>query len=238
MTMSRILLLADDSLAIQRVVGLTFEHSDLDVVSTANGDDALLELARSEPAIVVADVHMPGASGYDVAAAVKERSPDIPVLLLVGTFEAFDEERCRASGADGHLLKPFDSQELLSRVEALAPAAGSVAPSDDVTPEPREGPEDEESLRESGDDAPSLAAPGGPDEAGSPESLEPSAAAEPPAPVAAELTLAPGDVDRIARRVVEMLSDTAVREIAGEVVPRLAEQAVRERIEELERDVD
>ena len=240
--MSRILLLADDSLAIQRVVGLTFEQSDFEVVSTANGDDALLELARTEPAIVVADVHMPGASGYEVAAAVKERSPDTPVLLLVGTFEAFDEERCRASGADGHLLKPFDSQELLSRVDDLAPPIDPATPVDPATPNDPASTHDGATAEPDGggdDEAPDRGgdSPAPPEAADAAERSEAPEGSGSPAP-AAELALAPGEVERIARRVVEMLSEDAVREIAREVVPRVAEDVVRKRIEELERDVD
>src|SRR4029077_6935713 len=65
--------------------------------------------------------------------------PSFPVLLLVGTFEPFDEAQARAAGADAHLKKPFDSQELLTLVQQLLrrpPAAGPVAPVAVAPPEP------------------------------------------------------------------------------------------------------
>ncbi len=185
--MSRILLLADDSLAIQRVVGLTFEQSDFELVVTSNGDEALTELARCEPAVVLADVHMPGASGYDVARSVKDGSPDTPVLLLVGTFEAFDEERARASGADGHLLKPFDSQELLQRVETLAPAPRQTEEPARAGEPPSEPIPAESAQPASEDEAPEPEAP-------EPEAPEPEASA-PEAPALPEPAAADGPSD-------------------------------------------
>lgn len=131
--MSRTILLADDSVTIQKVIELTFMEEDYDVLAVSDGDEALEKLGETSPDIVIADVHMPGASGLDVCRRSKVAHPDIPVLLLVGTFEPFDEAEAEAAGADAHLKKPFDSQELLQRVGELmsgdgpAGAAGSEA---------------------------------------------------------------------------------------------------------------
>jgi CheY-like chemotaxis protein len=253
----RTILLADDSLAIQRVVGLTFEESEFEVVTVSSGDQALHELERLEPAVVVADVHMPGATGYEVARRVKERRPGTPVLLLVGTFEPFDEEECRASGADAHLLKPFESAELRRRVEAMV-GPSVESPVEDPGEEPVDAPAEpaadtpHEPTAESGRDPVGGEPEGGSEEAASaavdsdddtrpvrPAGRQPDAA--PGAPAGASVAAASLDsetIDRIARRVVEMISAEAVRDIAHEVVPRLAEQAIARRIEELERDVE
>jgi len=143
--MSKTILLADDSLTIQKVVELTFMEEDFDVVSVSDGDHALAKLGELTPALVIADVHMPGASGYDVCSQVKTAHPGVPVLLLVGTFELFDEEEARTAGADAHLKKPFDSQELLQMVEGLvgsvADAAGEPEPSPGEMAAPIETPE-------------------------------------------------------------------------------------------------
>jgi CheY-like chemotaxis protein len=125
--MSKTILLADDSLTIQKVVELTFMEEDFDVVSVSDGDHALAKLEELIPALVIADVHMPGASGYEVCSQVKALHPRVPVLLLVGTFETFDEEEASAAGADSHLKKPFDSQELLQIVEGLVGTTGGPA---------------------------------------------------------------------------------------------------------------
>ncbi|MEE8524767.1 MAG: response regulator, partial [Thermoanaerobaculia bacterium] len=89
--MSRTILLADDSVTIQKVVELTFMDQDYEVVAVSDGKAALTKLAEQQPDLLIADVHMPGADGYEVCRSSKEIYPDLPVLLLVGTFEPFDE---------------------------------------------------------------------------------------------------------------------------------------------------
>jgi CheY-like chemotaxis protein len=126
--MSRRILLADDSVTIQKVIELTFMDDDYEVRAVGNGDEALAMLTALTVDFVIADVHMPGASGYEVCRRSKQLRPEVPVLLLVGTFEPFDEAQARESGADSYLKKPFDSQELLGRVhELLGPAAAAAA---------------------------------------------------------------------------------------------------------------
>ncbi|HEY0511387.1 MAG TPA: response regulator [Thermoanaerobaculia bacterium] len=125
--MKRRILLADDSVTIQKVIELTFMDEDYEVRAVSNGDEAVALLSELNPDFVIADVHMPGANGYEVCRRTKQLKPGIPVLLLVGTFEPFDEAQARAVGADSFLKKPFDSQELLQRVEELIAAKGPAA---------------------------------------------------------------------------------------------------------------
>lgn len=125
--MKRRILLADDSVTIQKVIELTFMDEDYEVRAVSNGDEAVALLHEVNPDFVIADVHMPGANGYEVCRRAKQARPGVPVLLLVGTFEPFDEGQARAAGADSFLKKPFDSQELLQRVEELlAPSAAAT----------------------------------------------------------------------------------------------------------------
>lgn len=126
--MKRRILLADDSVTIQKVIELTFMDEDYEVRAVSNGDDAVALLKELDPDFVIADVHMPGANGYDVCRRAKQLKPDVPVLLLVGTFEPFDEGQARSCGADSFLKKPFDSQELLQRVEELIRPKAAAAP--------------------------------------------------------------------------------------------------------------
>jgi CheY-like chemotaxis protein len=119
--MPKTLLLADDSVVIQKLVGLSFANEDVDLVTTDNGDDALTRAREVRPDLILADVVMPGRNGYEVCQAIKS-DPElrhIPVLLLTGTFEAFDEDRARQVGSDGHITKPFEAQGLVDRVTDL-----------------------------------------------------------------------------------------------------------------------
>jgi CheY-like chemotaxis protein len=119
--MPKTLLLADDSVTIQKVVGIVFAGEDYRISSVDNGEDALLRARETRPDIVLADAVMPRMNGYELCQALKAdpQLADVPVLLLTGTFEPFDEARARAARADGHIAKPFDSQALLTRVREL-----------------------------------------------------------------------------------------------------------------------
>lgn len=110
------LLLADDSVTIQKVVKLTFADEGIDVDVVGDGDMAMLKFAESTPDIVLADVNMPGLSGYEVCERIKQNGANVPVVLLVGSFEPFDTEEARRVGADGFLTKPFQSIRQLVEV--------------------------------------------------------------------------------------------------------------------------
>src|SRR3954453_21744457 len=115
------LLLADDSVTIQRVIELTFADEDVQVFAVGNGQDAIDRVQRDCPDIVLADVGMPERNGYEVAAFVKGNpaTAHIPVVLLTGAFEPVDEGRARSVGCDGVLVKPFEPQLVISRVKDL-----------------------------------------------------------------------------------------------------------------------
>ncbi|HKW00892.1 MAG TPA: response regulator [Vicinamibacterales bacterium] len=119
--MAKTLLLADDSVTIQRVIELTFAHEDVRVVAVADGKRAVEFISVERPDIVVADVGVAEVDGFGIVAHMKKSAAlrDIPVLLLAGAFEPVDEGRVRASGCDGILVKPFEPQQLVGRVKEL-----------------------------------------------------------------------------------------------------------------------
>ncbi|HEU5058025.1 MAG TPA: response regulator [Kofleriaceae bacterium] len=124
--MSKTILCADDSATMQKVAEITFGGSDYKYVGARSADEAV-KLARSErPALILADAIMPGKTGYDLCKAIKS-DPDlasIPVLLMCGNSQAYDNARGEQSGADGHVVKPWDTQVLLDKV---AETLGRVA---------------------------------------------------------------------------------------------------------------
>ncbi len=122
--MTKKLLLADDSVTIQRVIGIIFATEDYQLLVTDNGDDAYEKAEQELPDLVIADVSMPGKDGFELCQALKSnpRLAETSVMLLPGTFDHFDEERAQAVGADGWLSKPFESQALLDKVEQLLAA--------------------------------------------------------------------------------------------------------------------
>ena len=120
--MPKNLLVADDSITIQKVVGITFASEDFQVTAVDNGDGCHRPRARAEAGPDprgrrdAAKERLRGLRGHQGRSGA---SRHIPVLLLAGTFEAFDEARARAAHADGHIAKPFESQALLNKVREL-----------------------------------------------------------------------------------------------------------------------
>ena len=134
------LLLADDSVTIQRVIELTFADEDVRVVAVGDGSQAIAMIDQSPPDIVLADVGMPGLNGYEVARHIKDtpRLSHIPVVLLTGAFEPIDQARVAEVGCDGVLAKPFEPQLVIARVKELlaTPRAARVEPTPAIPPSP------------------------------------------------------------------------------------------------------
>jgi CheY-like chemotaxis protein len=143
----RKLLLADDSATIQKVIDLTFADEGVRVIAVGNGQEAIDQILEFAPDIVLADVFMPSPNGYEVCEYVKthEKLKHIPVMLLVGSFEPFDEAEARRVGADDILTKPFQSiRRLIDRVGSLvsSPPAEKESPTAELprVEEPEEEP--------------------------------------------------------------------------------------------------
>src|SRR5258707_3079418 len=128
--MAKKILLADDSITIQKVVELTFSDGDYEVVAVNNGAKAIQKLSEMRPDIILSDIIMPEKNGYEVCEFVKSHPElrTIPVVLLTGTFEPFDPDRADKAGCDAVVTKPFESQSLIHRVEELIEQARSIVP--------------------------------------------------------------------------------------------------------------
>lgn len=123
------LLLADDSITIQKVVELTFAETEHKVVTVGSGRDLFGRLAEVKPDVVLCDVVMPDMNGYEVCQTLKSdpNTLHLPVVLLTGTFEPFDRDRAVAAGCDAIVTKPFEARELINIVEDLLKRAQSLA---------------------------------------------------------------------------------------------------------------
>ena len=119
--MAHTLLLADDSVTIQRVIELTFGDEDVQVIAVGDGQQAIEQIDADPPDIILADVDMPKRDGYEVAAYVKSRPhlAHIPVVLLTGAFQPVDQVRAAAVGPDAVLVGPFEPQVIINRVKQL-----------------------------------------------------------------------------------------------------------------------
>jgi CheY-like chemotaxis protein len=138
--MGKKILLADDSITIQKVIELTFSDEDFEVVTVSNGRLAVEKVQEVRPDLVLCDIIMPEKDGYEVCDFIKKNpaTSQIPVLLLTGAFEPFDQERASRVGCDGFLAKPFEPQTLIAKVKELLNQAGArtTAPRPAAAPPP------------------------------------------------------------------------------------------------------
>ncbi len=119
--MTHRILVVDDEPDITALVAYHLAKAGYRVSTAANGTDALKSAREERPDIVILDVMLPGASGYDVLAELRRREEtrDVGVILLTARREEPDRIRGLSLGADDYLTKPFSPAELALRVNAL-----------------------------------------------------------------------------------------------------------------------
>ncbi|MDP6230807.1 MAG: response regulator [Nitrospinaceae bacterium] len=119
--MAKKILVADDSITIQKIVAMAFEKEDAVVEGISNGKEAFERIGDFNPDIVLADVDMPGLTGFELSKKIKAdpEFDSVKVLLLASDFEDFNESLFNESGADDHILKPFKSDNIVKKVVDL-----------------------------------------------------------------------------------------------------------------------
>jgi CheY-like chemotaxis protein len=125
--MTKKVLVADDSLTIQKFICLALADEDISVECIADGEQAVEKIKSLQPHLVLVDVQMPSVNGYEICSSVKNDPAlaDTRVVLMVGTFESFDEEAAARVKCDGHLTKPFDTSELIQLAHSMMPYQGA-----------------------------------------------------------------------------------------------------------------
>ena len=135
--MARKILLADDSVTAQNMGRKILTDAGYEVVTVNNGSAALKKILECKPSVVVLDVYMPGYSGLEVCARIKEGrdTEGIPVLLTVGKLEPFRQEDARKVHADAFIIKPFEATELLTALGKLESKSGNHSQQSSTEPE-------------------------------------------------------------------------------------------------------
>ncbi|MBI4510716.1 MAG: response regulator [Deltaproteobacteria bacterium] len=129
--MPKHLLCADDSATMQKVVAITFGQTEYAVTAVRSVDEALALAKQNRPDLVLADAVLmppgqatpgqPAKTGYDLCHALKSDPAlrNVPVVIMCGNSQPYDEARGKTVGADGHVIKPWDTQALLDKVNEL-----------------------------------------------------------------------------------------------------------------------
>ncbi|MBZ5716070.1 response regulator transcription factor [Nannocystis pusilla] len=142
------ILAIDDSKTMRLAIKITFAAEDYDVVAVSKGSEAVARAKQMPADVLIVDAALAAGepSGYEVVRAVRA-DPDtahIPVLLLVSNQVGIDDAQVQACGANGAMTKPFDTQEMLEKVTALAQgksiSSGKPVPKAAPAPQPTAAP--------------------------------------------------------------------------------------------------
>jgi CheY-like chemotaxis protein len=227
--MRRTILLADDSPTIRRLVVQTFADANYKIVEVNNGDAAIKTFEEVKPNIVLTDIYMPGLNGYQVCTYIRKH-PEMgqtPVVLLVGAFDAFDEDAAKESGATASITKPFEPGALIDLVKSVLEAghtqaaasseSGTGSTTETISETAKAGFNKAEPLEirmhEEGEDLLGLG----------------NIFKEEPVPSRVS-TISEQDIDRIADRVIQKISAQVIESIAWDIVPDMTEKIVREEL--------
>jgi DNA-binding response OmpR family regulator len=218
-----------------------FVDADFDIIAVSNGDAAIRKFEELTPAVVLADIYMPGKNGYEVCTYVRKHAERgaTPVILLAGAFDAFDGRVAATAGATAHITKPFEPQALVNLVLSVLsketpaaqpapaePVATTVPPAPAAAPPPPAAPPSEPATR-----APVAASPDASKETeaedllGLQELFKPAA---PPQRSSASVT--DEEIERIADRVIQKLSTQVIEDVAWHVVPDITTKVLREEL--------
>jgi CheY-like chemotaxis protein len=116
-----LILLVDDEPSIRETVSFILEMEGYRVVTAENGDEALEQIRRLQPPVVLLDAMMPRRDGFDVCRTVKSdpKLATIKIVMLTALGQKTDQERAMAAGADFYVTKPFDEEDLLALLGRL-----------------------------------------------------------------------------------------------------------------------
>jgi len=117
MNKTRILVIDDDA-NICELIRLYLEKEGFEVRSVYNGSKAIGAFTEFAPNIVILDIMLPGADGWQVCREIRKIS-NIPVIMLTAKGETFDKVLGLELGADDYIVKPFDPKELVARIKAV-----------------------------------------------------------------------------------------------------------------------
>ena len=108
----------DDSKTVQTQVQMTLQPVGYRVISVLDATNALRELSRNMPVLILMDINMPDINGYDLCSMLKrsQKFQNVPIIMLTGRDGIIDRMRAKLVGADKYLTKPFEPQDLINIV--------------------------------------------------------------------------------------------------------------------------
>lgn len=126
--MRRRIVIADDDPLIISLVTLRLEMADYEVLPAKNGEEAVALIRKCEPVAAILDMQMPRKTGLDVLEAIKSdaRTSKLPVMMLTGERDTGMVMQAMGAGAGDYMVKPFQPDRLLERVNRLVRSSAMV----------------------------------------------------------------------------------------------------------------
>jgi len=126
--MRRRIVIADDDPIIISLVSLRLEMADYEVLPARNGEEALALIRNGEPVAAILDMQMPHKTGIAVLEAIKSdpKTGKLPVMMLTGERDTGMVMRAMGAGAGDYMVKPFQPDRLLERVNRLVRSSAMV----------------------------------------------------------------------------------------------------------------
>ncbi len=132
------ILIVDDSVSVRKALERILKTRKMDVVAAKSAEDALETLQSLSPDLIIADVIMPGQSGFELCESVKtgDTHADTPVMLISGVVDGEVERKAQEAGAVGVVKKPFTPDDIFPKIEAALGAArtSTSAPAQESAP--------------------------------------------------------------------------------------------------------
>lgn len=123
-------LIVEDEPQILRLIELELKYEGYDVITSADGKEALALVREYNPDLILLDCMLPGLSGEEVCLKLREEGFDQSIIFITAKDGIEDKVKCLDSGADDYLVKPFVAEELLARIRAIfrrkAPGQSSI----------------------------------------------------------------------------------------------------------------
>jgi len=122
---NRRIMVVDDDEGMRHILSIAFSRMGYEVLSVSSGTEAFNLFLKNSFALVLTDLEMPGMDGGSLASHIKDRFPDIPVILMTGHAKEAVMERMNGSSVDYVIFKPFRLEDILKTAEKLLGAESS-----------------------------------------------------------------------------------------------------------------
>ncbi|ADL07068.1 response regulator transcription factor [Thermosediminibacter oceani] len=113
------ILVVEDEDSIRRFIVINLKRNGYEVIEAASGEEALMKAMEGKPDLVVLDVMLPGMDGFEVCRLLREKLPDMAVIMLTARGQDIDKIMGLELGADDYVVKPFNPLELTARIRAV-----------------------------------------------------------------------------------------------------------------------